>query len=63
MKKVIDLFRETKEEVTKLSLPTKKEVNFTAMVILIFSLVVAFSFTLIDFGISKVIKMILGIGD
>ena len=60
--KIFDLFKETKEEATKLSLPTKKEVYFTGIVILVFSLVVAFSFTLIDFAVSRVIKLILGIG-
>jgi preprotein translocase SecE subunit len=60
--KIFDLFKETKEEAKKLSLPTKKEVYITGMVILIFSLIVAFSFMLIDFVVSRIIKMILGIG-
>jgi preprotein translocase subunit SecE len=60
--KIFDLFKETKEEAKKLSFPTRKEVYITGMIILIFSLIVAFSFTVIDFIVSRIIKMILGIG-
>jgi len=60
--KISDLFKETIEEAKKLSLPTKKEVYSVGSVILIFSLIVAFSFMIIDFAVSRVIRMILGIG-
>jgi preprotein translocase SecE subunit len=60
--KVIDFFRDTIEEAKRLTLPNKKEVYFTTITILVVSMVVSFSITFVDVIISKIVKIILGLG-
>ena len=60
--KLINFFRETIEEAKKLSIPSKKEVYFTAITVLVVSMIVSFSITFVDLVVSKIIKFILGLG-
>ena len=60
--KVVEFFKETVEEAKRLTLPSKKEVYFTAITVLVVSIVVSFSITFVDVIVSKIIKLILGLG-
>jgi preprotein translocase subunit SecE len=58
--KAIQFMREAKTELKKVKWPTKKELLASTAVVIVLSLLVAFYLGLIDFGLIKIIKFIVG---
>ncbi|MFO8088343.1 MAG: preprotein translocase subunit SecE [Desulfatiglandaceae bacterium] len=58
--KSIQFVREAKTELKKVKWPTKKELLASTAVVIVLSLLVAFYLGLIDFGLIKIIKLIVG---
>lgn len=58
--KAIQFVREAKTELKKVKWPTKKELMASTAVVIVLSLVVAFYLGIIDFGLIKIIKLIIG---
>ncbi len=54
-------FKDTIEELKKLQIPSKKEVYFTTMTIIVFVIVVSLLITTSDFVISKLISTLFGL--
>ena len=54
-----DFFEESKAEVKKIVWPTRKETIATSVAVLIFTLVAALFLGLVDFGLSKLVSVIL----
>jgi preprotein translocase subunit SecE len=52
--------RESKNELKRVKWPTRKELLASTAVVIVFSLIVAFFLGLIDFGLIKIIKSIVG---
>jgi preprotein translocase subunit SecE len=53
-------FRESKKELTRVKWPTRKELFASTSVVIVLSLIVAFFLGLVDFGLIKMIKAIIG---
>jgi preprotein translocase subunit SecE len=58
--KSVQFVREAKTELKKVKWPTKKELLASTAVVIVLSLLVAFYLGLIDFGLIKIIKFIVG---
>jgi len=58
--KFIQFVREAKTELKKVKWPTRKELMASTAVVIVLSLLVAFYLGLIDFGLIKIIKFIVG---
>jgi preprotein translocase subunit SecE len=52
--------RESKNELKRVKWPTRKELLASTAVVIVFSLIVAFFLGLVDFGLIKIIKSIVG---
>jgi len=52
--------RESKNELKRVKWPTRKELLASTAVVIVFSLIVSFFLGLIDFGLIKIIKSIVG---
>jgi preprotein translocase SecE subunit len=59
---MIAFFRDVIEELKKLHTPSKKETYITVITILVATLISALVIMLADFLISKIIKLIFGLG-
>ncbi len=60
IKKGIQFLREVKNELKKVKWPTRKELMASTAVVILLVLVVAFYLGLVDFGLIKVIKNLVG---
>jgi preprotein translocase subunit SecE len=58
--KSIQFVRDAKTELKKVKWPTKKELMASTAVVIVLSLLVAFYLGIIDFGLIKIIKLIIG---
>lgn len=58
--KAMQFLREAKVELTKVKWPTRKELFASTVVVILLTLVVAFFLGLVDFGLIKIIKNIVG---
>ena len=54
--------REVRREVSKVTWPTRKETTVTTAMVFIMVFVAALFFFLVDFGLSWVVRLILGLG-
>ena len=52
--------RESKNELKRVKWPTRKELLASTAVVIVFSLIVAFFLGLVDFGLIKIIKSVVG---
>ncbi|MCP3941941.1 MAG: preprotein translocase subunit SecE [Desulfobacteraceae bacterium] len=57
--KTIDFFREVKVELKKVTWPTRKQTTGTTIVVIIFVFVVAAFLGLFDYGLSKLVQVVL----
>ena len=57
---VTQFFRESKSELKKVKWPTRKELLAATVMVIVLVLVVSFYLGLIDFGLIKIIKLIVG---
>ena len=57
--KAIEFFREVKVELKKVTWPTRKETTGTTIVVIIFVFVVAAFLGLFDYGLSKLVQVVL----
>jgi len=57
--KINRFFKETKTELTKVKWPTQKELIAATIAVIILSLVFAFFLGIVDFGIIKLLKIII----
>ncbi|MCP4681324.1 MAG: preprotein translocase subunit SecE [Desulfobacterales bacterium] len=58
--KTRQFLRESKMELKKVKWPTRKELLASTAVVIVLTLVMAFYFGLVDFGLIKIIKSIVG---
>jgi len=58
--KAVQFLRESKNELKRVKWPTRKELLASTAVVIVFTLIVAFFLGLIDFGLIKIIKNIVG---
>ena len=59
IQKAIDFLREVKVELKKVTWPTRKQITGTTIVVIIFIFVVAAFLGLFDFGLAKLVQVIL----
>jgi len=57
--KAMDFFREVKVELKKVTWPTRKQTTGTTIVVIIFVFVIATFLGLFDFGLSKLVQVVL----
>ena len=57
--KTMDFFREVKIELKKVTWPTRKQTTGTTIVVIIFVFVIAVFLGLFDFGLSKLVQVVL----
>ena len=57
--KTMDFFREVKVELKKVTWPTRKQTTGTTIVVIIFVFVVAAFLGLFDYGLSKLVQVVL----
>ena len=58
----LQFMREVREEVSKVSWPSRRETMITTVMVLIMAIAAAIFFMLADQVISKVVKIVLGFG-
>ena len=58
--RAVQFLREARTELKKVKWPTKKELFASTAVVIVLTLVVAFFLGLVDFGLIKIIKVIVG---
>jgi preprotein translocase subunit SecE len=54
--------REVRQEVAKVTWPTRKETTVTTAMVFVMVFLAALFFLLVDFGLSRIVKFILGLG-
>jgi preprotein translocase subunit SecE len=54
--------REVRREVSKVTWPTRKETTVTTAMVFVMVFVAAIFFFVVDFGLSTIVRFILGIG-
>ena len=59
IQRAIDFFREVKVELKKVTWPTRKQTTGTTIVVIIFVFVVAAFLGLFDYGLSKLVQVVL----
>ena len=59
IQKAIDFFREVKVELKKVTWPTRKQTTGTTIVVIIFVFVVAAFLGIFDYGLSKLVQVVL----
>lgn len=55
--------REVRQEISKVSWPTRKEAMITTLMVFIMSAIMAIFFLVVDKGLSSIISLILGLGE
>ncbi|MHB1956506.1 MAG: preprotein translocase subunit SecE [Sulfobacillus sp.] len=55
--------REVRQEVSKVTWPTRKETMLTTAMVLIMAFMTGVFFFIADAGLSQIVKIILGLGD
>lgn len=58
----IDFARQVRQEVSKVTWPTRKETGITTLMVFIMVVVASLFFLVVDIGLSKAVEFILGIG-
>lgn len=58
----IRFMRQVKQEVSKVTWPTRKETAVTTLMVLVLGAVAATFFMVVDWGLSAVIKQVIGLG-
>lgn len=58
----IRFMRQVKQEVSKVTWPTRKETAVTTLMVLILGAMAAVFFMVVDWGLSAAIKQIIGLG-
>jgi preprotein translocase subunit SecE len=54
--------REVRQEVAKVTWPTRKETTVTTAMVFVMVFLAAMFFLLVDMGLSRIVKFILGLG-
>jgi preprotein translocase subunit SecE len=54
--------REVRQEVAKVTWPTRKETTVTTAMVFVMVFLAAMFFLLVDIGLSKIVKFVLGLG-
>lgn len=54
--------REVRQEVAKVTWPTRKETMITTMMVFIMVFLAALFFVLVDWGLKNIVELILGLG-
>lgn len=54
--------REVRQEVSKVTWPTRKETTVTTIMVFIMVTLAAIFFLLVDWGLSHLVKLVLGLG-
>ena len=54
--------REVRQEVAKVTWPTRKETTVTTAMVFVMVFLAAIFFLLVDMGLSRIVKFILGLG-
>jgi preprotein translocase subunit SecE len=54
--------REVRQEVAKVTWPTRKETMITTMMVFIMVFLAAMFFVLVDWGLKNIVELILGLG-
>lgn len=54
--------REVRQEVSKVTWPTRKETTVTTIMVFIMVALAAIFFLLVDWGLSHLVKLVLGLG-
>ncbi len=62
MKKIIEFAREVQRETLKVIWPTRREIGITTLLIFVMAILAAIFFFFVDWGVSKLIKLALGLG-
>ncbi|MFC7050198.1 preprotein translocase subunit SecE [Emcibacter nanhaiensis] len=57
-----EFVRQVRQEVSKVTWPTRKETTVTTIMVFIMAFVMAVFFFLVDLGLSEIIAVILGLG-
>ena len=57
-----EFVRQVRQEVSKVSWPSRKETTVTTIMVFIMAFVMALFFFLVDLGLSEIIALILGLG-
>jgi len=58
----IRFMRQVKQEVSKVTWPTRKETAVTTLMVLVLGTLAAVFFTVVDWGLSAAMKQIIGLG-
>jgi preprotein translocase subunit SecE len=58
----VEFLRQVRQEVGKVTWPTRKETAVTTGMVLLMVMAIAMFFFLVDFGLGRVIRLVLGIG-
>ena len=58
MNKIIEFFKETRAEMTKVAWPTKTEVIGSTIVTVVVSVILSIFVGIVDFGLDKVVRSI-----
>lgn len=58
MNKIIEFFKETRTEMTKVAWPTKNEVVGSTIVTVVVSIILSIFVGIVDFGLDKVVRSI-----
>ncbi|WP_321389872.1 preprotein translocase subunit SecE [Emcibacter sp.] len=57
-----EFVRQVRQEVSKVSWPTRKETTITTVMVFIMAFIMAVFFFLVDLGLSNIVSLILGLG-
>lgn len=58
----VEFFRQVRQEVNKVTWPTRKEVGVTTAMVFVFAVIAALFFMLVDWLISTGVQFVLGFG-
>ena len=58
----IEFFRQVRQEVSKVTWPTRKETTLTTTMVFAMVVMASIFFLLVDLGLSKLISLVLGFG-
>jgi preprotein translocase subunit SecE len=58
----IEFARQVRQEVSKVTWPTRKETGITTLMVFIMVVVASLFFLVVDIGLSKAVEFILGLG-
>jgi preprotein translocase subunit SecE len=61
IKKLIEFGQQVNREIRKITWPTQKEIGVTTLLIFIMATCAAIFFFFVDYGVSKLIRLILGV--